>query len=100
VPRQPDAVAAHVYRKTVGLLRTIDDKVPGAARVDPDTLGELADGVGVDRAGFERTFAEFNAAIRARDFDRRSRPASARRASPRRSPTGRCRSAAEGAPGR
>jgi tricarballylate dehydrogenase len=70
VLRQPDGVAAQVFdRKTVGLLRTIDYEAPGAARVDADTLGELAEGLGVDRAGFERTVAEFNAAIQPGEFD-------------------------------
>src|SRR3954466_1104829 len=70
VLRQPDGVAAQVFdQKTVGLLRTIDYEAPGAARVDADTLGELAEGLGVDRAGFERTVAEFNAAITPDGFD-------------------------------
>src|SRR3954471_2923977 len=70
VLRQPDGVAAQVFdQKTVGLLRTIDYEAPGAARVDADTLGELAVGLGVDRAGFERTVAEFNAAITPDEFD-------------------------------
>jgi tricarballylate dehydrogenase len=70
VLRQPEAIAAQVFdSKTVGLLRTIDYEAPGAARVDADTLGDLADGLGVDRAGFERTVAEFNAAIQPGTFD-------------------------------
>jgi tricarballylate dehydrogenase len=49
---QPDGIAAQIFdRKTVGLLRTIDYEAPGAARVDAGTLGELADGLGVDRDG-------------------------------------------------
>ena len=70
VLRQPEGIAAQVFdAKTIGLLRTIDYEAPGAARVDADTLGDLADGLGVDRAGFERTVAEFNAAIRPGTFD-------------------------------
>jgi tricarballylate dehydrogenase len=70
VLRQPEGIAAQVFdAKTVGLLRTIDYEAPGAARVDAGTLGELADGLGVDRAGFERTVAEFNAATRPGAFD-------------------------------
>ncbi len=64
VLRQPEGIAAQVFdAKTVGLLRAIDYEAPGAARVDADTLGDLADGLGVDRAGFERTVEAFNAAI-------------------------------------
>jgi tricarballylate dehydrogenase len=70
VLRQPEGIAAQVFdAKTVGLLRTIDYEAPGAARVDADTLGDLADGLGVDRAGFERTVAAFNAAIQPGTFD-------------------------------
>ena len=68
--RQPEGVAAQVFdAKTVGLLRTIDYEAPGAARVDAETLGELAEGLGVDREGFERTVAEFNAAVQPGQFD-------------------------------
>jgi tricarballylate dehydrogenase len=70
VLRQPDGLAAQVFdRRTVGLLRTIDYEAPGAARVDADTLGALAEGLGIDPAGFERTVAAFNAAVRPGDFD-------------------------------
>jgi tricarballylate dehydrogenase len=70
VLNQPEGVAAQVFdAQTVGLLRTIDYEAPGAARVDADTLGELADGLGVDREGFERTVAEFNAAVQPGPFD-------------------------------
>src|SRR5215210_2534553 len=70
VLNQPEGVAAQVFdAQTVPLLRTIDYEAPGAARVDADTLGELADGLGVDREGFERTVADFNAAIQPGEFD-------------------------------
>jgi tricarballylate dehydrogenase len=70
VLNQPEGIAAQVFdAKTVGLLRTIDYEAPGAARVDAGTLGELADGLGVDREGFERTVAEYNAAVQPGDFN-------------------------------
>jgi tricarballylate dehydrogenase len=70
VLRQPEGIAAQVFdQRTVGLLRAIDYEAPGAARVDADTLGELADGLGVEREGFERTVAEYNAAVRPGEFD-------------------------------
>jgi len=70
VLRQPEGIAAQVFdAKTVGLLRTIDYEAPGAARVDADTLGDLADGLGIDRPGFERTVGDFNAAIQPGTFD-------------------------------
>ncbi len=67
VLRQPEGIAAQVFdQRSVGLLRTIDYEAPGAARVEADTLGELADGLGIDAEGFERTVAAFNAAVAAR----------------------------------
>jgi tricarballylate dehydrogenase len=70
VLNQPEGVAAQVFdAQTVPLLRTIDYEAPGAARVDAGALGELADGLGVDREGFERTVAEFNAAVQPGAFD-------------------------------
>jgi tricarballylate dehydrogenase len=62
---QPEGLAAQVFdAKTVGLLRSIDYDAPRATRIDADTLGELADGLGIDRDRFERTVAAYNAAIR------------------------------------
>jgi tricarballylate dehydrogenase len=70
VLKQPEGIAAQVFdAKTVGLLRTIDYEAPGAARVDAGTLGELADGLGIDRQGFERTVEAFNAAVQPGEFD-------------------------------
>jgi tricarballylate dehydrogenase len=70
VLRQPEGIAAQVFdQRSVGLLRTIDYDAPGAARVEADTLGELASGLGVDVEGFERTVAEYNAAVQPGEFD-------------------------------
>jgi tricarballylate dehydrogenase len=70
VLEQPEGVAAQVFdAKTVRLLRTIDYEAPGATRVDADTLEGLAEGLGIDPAGFARTVAKFNAAIVDRPFD-------------------------------
>jgi tricarballylate dehydrogenase len=64
VLRQPEGVAAQIFdATTTPLLRTIDYDAPGATRVEADTLGELAERLGFDRAGLERTVAQFNAAI-------------------------------------
>jgi tricarballylate dehydrogenase len=51
------------------MLRTIDYEAPGASRVDADTLVELADGLGIDREGFEETVRAYNAAVRGGEFD-------------------------------
>jgi tricarballylate dehydrogenase len=70
VLRQPSGLAAQVFdARTVGLLRSIDYESPGAARVDADTLAELAGGLGIDVDGFERTVAEYNAAVQDGNFD-------------------------------
>ena len=70
VLRQPQGIGAQVFdARTVQMLRTIDYEAPGATRVDADTLAELAEGLGIDPARFERTVAEFNAAIGEGDFD-------------------------------
>jgi len=70
VLRQPEGIAAQVFdQRNVGLLRTIDYEAPGAARVEADSLGALAAGLGIDADGFERTVAEYNAAVQPGEFD-------------------------------
>jgi len=70
VLRQPHGIAAQIFdARTVQMLRTIDYEAPGATRVDADTLGELAEGLGIDPERLERTVAEFNAAITDGAFD-------------------------------
>jgi tricarballylate dehydrogenase len=70
VLRQPQGIAAQIFdARTVQMLRTIDYEAPGATRVEADTLAELAEALGIDAERFERTVAEFNAAIGPGDFD-------------------------------
>ena len=70
VLRQPSGVAAQIFdARSAGLLRTIDYDAPGATRVQADTPGELAAALGIDAERFERTVAEFNAAIAPGTFD-------------------------------
>jgi tricarballylate dehydrogenase len=70
VLRQPQGIAAQIFdANTVRMLRTIDYEAPGATRVDADTLAGLAEALGIDPERFERTVAEFNAAIGPGDFD-------------------------------
>jgi tricarballylate dehydrogenase len=70
VLRQPQGIAHQVFdANTAGMLRAIDYEAPGATRVDAGTLGELAERLHVDRERFERTVAEFNAAVRPGAFD-------------------------------
>jgi tricarballylate dehydrogenase len=68
--RQPGAVAAQLFdARTQPLLRADEYEAPGVSRVEADTLGELADGLGFDREGLERTVAQFNAAVTDAPFD-------------------------------
>ncbi|HWM11970.1 MAG TPA: FAD-dependent tricarballylate dehydrogenase TcuA [Solirubrobacteraceae bacterium] len=70
VLRQPQGIAHQLFdARTVGMLRTIDYEAPGATRVDADTIGELAEALGIDPARLERTVREFNAAVRPGAFD-------------------------------
>ena len=70
VLRQPQGIAAQIFdANTVRMLRTIDYEAPGATRVDADTLAELAQKLNLDPERFERTVADFNAAIGPGDFD-------------------------------
>ena len=70
VLRQPQGIAAQIFdANTVQMLRTIDYEAPGATRVDADTLAGLAAKLDIDPERFERTVAEFNAAIGPGDFD-------------------------------
>jgi tricarballylate dehydrogenase len=68
--RQPEAIAAQLFdAKTLPLARADEYESPGVSRVQADTVGELADALGFDRAGMERTIAEFNAAVTDGPFD-------------------------------
>jgi tricarballylate dehydrogenase len=70
VLRQPEGIAAQVFdARTSGMLRAIDYEAPGTTRVDAATLGELADGLGIDREAFEETVRAYNAAVQDGDFD-------------------------------
>ena len=70
VLRQPEGIAAQIFdARTIGMLRSIDYEAPGASRVDADTVGALADGLGIDRDGLEETVRAYNAAVRDGDFD-------------------------------
>ncbi len=67
--RQPGSVAFQLFdQQTVGMLRD-EYRIREVTRHEAPTIGELADGLGVDRAGLERTVAAYNAACRPGAFN-------------------------------
>ena len=70
VLRQPQGIAHQIFDAHTGsMLRTIDYEAPGATSVEADTLGELAERLGIDPARLERTVRDFNAAVQDGEFD-------------------------------
>ena len=70
VLRQPQGIAAQIFdARSVKLLRSVDYEAPGATRVDADTIGALAERLGIDPARLERTVRGYNAAVQPGDFD-------------------------------
>jgi tricarballylate dehydrogenase len=68
--RQPGAIAAQLFdARTLPLLRADEYEAPGVSRVEAQSVGELADALGFDREGLERTVAAFNAAVTDAPFD-------------------------------
>ena len=66
--RQPGRVAFQLFdQQTVGLLRD-EYRVRQATMAEADTIGALAEALGVSVEGLERTVAEFNAACVGGDF--------------------------------
>ena len=68
--RQPGAIAAQLFdARTMPLARADEYESPGVSRVEAETVGELADALGFDRAGLERTVSEFNVSVNDAPFD-------------------------------
>ena len=66
--RQPGRVAFQIFdQQTVGLLRD-EYRVRQATMAQAETIGELAEALGVSVTGLERTVAEFNAACVGGEF--------------------------------
>ena len=67
--RQPGRVAFQIFdQQTVGLLRD-EYRVRQATMAQAETIGELAEALGVSVTGLERTVAEFNAACVGGEFN-------------------------------
>jgi len=68
--RQPDARAFQLFdAQTEPLLRQDEYTAPGVSRVEAATVRGLAEGLGIDPDGLERTVGRFNAAVRPGRFD-------------------------------
>ncbi len=66
---QPQRVAFQLFdQRTVQLLRD-EYHVRQVTMAQADSIGELADNLGVDRAGLERTIDEYNTALVGGDFN-------------------------------
>ena len=66
---QPRRAAFQIFdRKTRHLLRD-EYRIPEVSSAEADTVGELAERLGIDRAGLENTVCEFNAATGEGEFD-------------------------------
>ena len=66
---QPQRVAFQLFDdKTKHLLRD-EYSIPQASVVRASTIGELADGLGIQREALEHTVAEYNGSIQAGEFD-------------------------------
>lgn len=68
--RQPGGVAFQLFdAKTAPLLRADEYESPGVSRAEADTVGDLAQALGIDAARLDRTIAEFNRAVTDDRFD-------------------------------
>lgn len=66
---QPQRAAFQLFDAKVTHLLRDEYKIAQVTKATANTIGELADGLGVDRAALEETVREFNASVQAGDFD-------------------------------
>jgi tricarballylate dehydrogenase len=67
---QPGAIAYQLFdSQTEPLLRQDEYTAPGVSRFEADTVGALAERMGVDPGKLEKTVEEFNAAVQPGEFD-------------------------------
>jgi tricarballylate dehydrogenase len=67
--KQPHRAAFQVFDAKVQHLLRDEYRIAQATKASAETIGELADKLGIDRPGLERTVAAFNAAARPGEFD-------------------------------
>jgi tricarballylate dehydrogenase len=67
--KQPHRAAFQVFDAKVEHLLRDEYRIAQATKASKNTIGELADKLGIDRQGLEETVAEYNAAIHPGEFD-------------------------------
>ena len=66
---QPHRAAFQIFDAKVEHLLRDEYRIAQATKASAETIGDLADKLGIERAGFERTVAAFNAAVQPGEFD-------------------------------
>ncbi len=66
---QPHRAAFQLFDRKVEHLLRDEYRVAGATKATANTIGEVADALGIDRAGLERTVDAFNASVQPGEFD-------------------------------
>jgi tricarballylate dehydrogenase len=66
---QPQRAAFQLFDAKVSHLLRDEYRIPQVTRASAGSIGELADALGIDRSGLERTVAQFNAAVAEGQFD-------------------------------
>jgi tricarballylate dehydrogenase len=67
--RQPHRVAFQLFDSKVTHLLRDEYRIREATHATSETIGELADALGIDREGLVRTVAAYNAAVQPGEFD-------------------------------
>jgi tricarballylate dehydrogenase len=67
--KQPHRAAFQIFDAKVEHLLRDDYRIAQATKASADSIGELADKLGIDRLGLETTVAAFNAAVQRGEFD-------------------------------
>jgi tricarballylate dehydrogenase len=69
IMQQPHRAAFQIFDAKVTHLLRDEYRIKQVSKAEADTIGALADALGIDRDGLERTVAEFNAGVRSGAFD-------------------------------
>jgi tricarballylate dehydrogenase len=67
--KQPHRAAFQIFDAKVEHLLRDDYRIAQATKAAAESIGELADKLGIHRSGLERTVAAFNAAVQPGEFD-------------------------------